>query len=225
MGIQIHPRQIMNINPGESWKFDQQVAKEFVDHAKHHIPNYDLVTDKSVSVAKQRCNSDSKILDFGCATGYTLKKFHDAGFYNLYGIDNSIDMLDYCDPSLATYQLSDNVDPSFKGFDLITSNWTLQFVDDKLSVLQNIFGALNSNGVFILSEKISNRPDLISHYHDWKRDQGVSEEIIQQKQQSLEGVLKLQSHEWWIDTLKSVGYKSVDIIDAHWCFCTYMAIK
>ena len=37
---------------GESWKFDRQIADDFVNHAKHHIPGYDRVINKTIDICK-----------------------------------------------------------------------------------------------------------------------------------------------------------------------------
>lgn len=207
----------------KQWKFDHDVASIFVDHARQHIPNYETVIDKSIRLADLKLDKTAKILDFGCATGRTLEQFKSAGYDNLYGIDNSQDMLDKCHV-FADYLCSDTVPETYQDFDLILSNWTLHFVDNKTEIVDRIASALQPGGFFILSEKVSEMPVLIDLYYEWKFAQGVSREAIELKRQTLDGVMKPQSNDWWLSTLNE-RFSHVSIIDADWCFCSYLCIK
>lgn len=223
--MQIQPKPTMNINLGKTWQFDQAVAQNFRTHAEQHIPDYNRVISKCVKFAELNLKKDAKILDFGSATGYTIEKFWSAGFRNLHGIDSSADMISHCNSSLARYQCSDQVNDDYRDFDLVLSNWTLQFVENKTKILTQIHSALKPGGYFILTEKITQEPQLIELYHSWKQGQGVSNEEILLKQQSLRGVLKIRDHRWWLNTLDKSGFKNVQIVNANWCFCTYLCSK
>ena len=58
----------------KDWKFDENVAPVFVEHARQHIPDYEAVTDKCTRYCTLNLDKQSKIIDVGCATGHTLKK-------------------------------------------------------------------------------------------------------------------------------------------------------
>jgi 2-polyprenyl-3-methyl-5-hydroxy-6-metoxy-1,4-benzoquinol methylase len=75
-----------------SWKFDNTIAKIFTEHARQHIPNYDLVIDKSIDLCNWHLKKDDSIIDVGSATGETLQRLHRDGFTNLTGVDASQDM-------------------------------------------------------------------------------------------------------------------------------------
>lgn len=205
------------------WQFNDDVAKVFVAHARQHIPNYDLVIDKCVSLAQDLLSRDSAIIDVGCATGETLRRLHQAGFTNLHGVDDSQDMLNYCDHSLARYYHSETF-PDQK-FDAVLCNWTLHFIKDKVSYLAAIHSNLNDYGFMILSEKTSLDPICIKKYHEWKSARGVSEQEIEAKAQSVKDIMFIDSANWYLDTLKQLGFGSVEIIDAHWCFSTFLCRK
>jgi tRNA (cmo5U34)-methyltransferase len=207
----------------DPWKFDQSVANIFVDHARQHIPNYETVIAKTICLADLKLDKTAKILDFGCATGRTLEQFKLAGYDNLYGIDNSQAMLDKCNV-FADLRCTDTVPETYQDFDLILSNWTLHFVDDKTDVVDRIASALLPGGFFVLSEKVSEMPVLIDLYYEWKFAQGVSREAIELKRQTLDGVMKVKPHEWWLSILNE-RFSHVSIIDADWCFCSYLCIK
>lgn len=223
--MQIQPKPTMNINLGKTWRFDRAVAENFLTHAQQHIPDYDRVISKCVRFAETNLPKDSNILDFGSATGYTINKLYASGFTNLYGIDASPDMIRQCRSGPANYLCLDHIPAHYSNFDLILSNWTLQFAENKLEILQQMSKALKSRGYLILTEKVTEDPRLIELYHLWKKGQGVSDQDIALKQQSLVGVLKIKNHRWWLDNLTNVGFNDVQIVNANWCFSTYLCKK
>jgi tRNA (cmo5U34)-methyltransferase len=206
-----------------AWQFNHDIAKVFVDHARQHIPNYDAVINKCVSLAQDRAASDGAIIDVGCATGETLRRLTQAGFTNLHGVEASQAMLDHCNPDLAQYYHSDTF-PN-KKFDAVFCNWTLHFIKDKIAYLSAIHSNLDSGGFLVLSDKTSLDPDCIKKYHEWKRSQGVTEEQIQAKEQSVKDVMFIDNPKWYLDTLQQVGFGRVEIIDANWCFTTFLCCK
>jgi len=204
------------------WKFDETIAPVFVEHARKHIPNYESVTDKCARYCELNLSKDSKIIDVGCATGHTIQKLYARGFTNLHGIDNSKKMIDLAPSDIATYTVSDRFP---KGqYDMILCNWTLHFMEDKVSYLQDIYDSLIDNGTMIISEKTSIESAMIEMYHDHKMNLGVSKEKIKEKQKRIENVMFIKSVEWYQQTLRTMGFK-VNIIDADWCFTTFMCKK
>ena len=174
------------------WKFDETIAPVFVEHARKHIPNYESVTDKCARYCELNLNKDSKIIDVGCATGHTIQKLYARGFTNLHGVDNSKKMIDLAPSDIATYTVSDRFP---KGqYDMILCNWTLHFIEDKMSYLQDIYDSLSDNGT------------------------------IKEKQKRIENVMFIKSVEWYQQTLRTMGFE-VNIIDADWCFTTFMCKK
>jgi tRNA (cmo5U34)-methyltransferase len=211
----------MNTKTG-SWKFDQSVALTFVDHARQHIPNYDAVIDKCVDVCRQ-LPASARIVDVGCATGETIRRLHDHGFTNLTGVEASHAMLQHCDYSIAEYIHSDRF-PN-KSFDMVLCNWTLHFIEDKVKYLQDIYRNLSADGVFVLSDKTSLDPMAIKFYHEWKHKQGVSWLDIEAKEQAVKGIMHINDPAWYMNTLAVTGFKNIQIIDASWCFTTFLCKK
>jgi hypothetical protein len=58
-----------------------------------------------------------------------------------------------------------------------------------------------------------------------KRANGLSELEIKQKQQQISGVLVTQPLTWYLKTLNDLGFKQIEIINAHTAFVTFMAIN
>jgi tRNA (cmo5U34)-methyltransferase len=205
------------------WEFNQSVASNFVEYAKRHIPNYDQVIDLSIDVCKKFSQS-AKIVEIGCATGETISRLHAAGFSNLYGVDSSQAMLAMC-PDLATYICSDVYPSSVSQVDVAIMNWTLHFIKDKDSYLTDIFNNLNSNGILILTDKVSLDPYAIDFYHQFKTMQGVDKQEIIEKEQQIKDVMFINDTEWYLTKLKHLGFEKVFLINAHWCFNTFVCVK
>lgn len=202
-----------------SFKFDQ-IANIYNKHVNSHIPNYKIVIEKSVDICKD-FERDAAILDFGSANGSTLQILHDNGFNNLYGVEINRIMLDYSPNDIAIYN---ETIPDLK-FDIIMANWVLHFNSDKFSILKKLYEHLNTYGVIIISEKTITSETVKKHYYNFKKFQGVTEEEIIDKEQSLKGVMYLESIEWYLYNLKKVGFLDIDIIDASWGFVTILARK
>lgn len=206
-----------------TWEFNEEVATTFVDHARQHIPNYNLVIDKCVSVCEYYLEESNPIIDVGCATGETLRRLHSAGFNHLYGVEASHSMLKHCDRKIAKLIHSDRF-PN-KSFDAVLCNWTLHFIEDKEKYLIDIHRNLNEGGFLILSEKTSLDPVAIDHYHSWKLAQGVTLEQIAAKEAAVKDIMYIKNPKWYLDTLEWIGFKNIQIIDASWCFTTFIGIK
>lgn len=204
------------------WVFDKTVAEIFPIHARQHIPNYLEVIDQCVDV----CNTfkkSSKIIDVGCAAGQTLNVLKAAGFTNLHGVDNSVHMLEKCKDLGFNLTLSSTLPDDT--YDIILMNWTLHFIKEKTDYLTKIFNQINDNGVFILSEKTSIDSLPIKFYHLYKSKMGVSALEIAKKEESVKDVMHINSVQWYLDTLKQIGFKNVYITNAHWCFTTFVCLK
>jgi tRNA (cmo5U34)-methyltransferase len=207
------------------WKFDQTIAQIFSEHARQHIPDYDRVIDLSVDLCTQKVSVDSPILEIGCAIGETIKKLHHVGFSNLHAVDNSQAMLDQCPATMAKYYCSDQFPKISTKFKAILCNWTLHFIRDKNSYLQSCFDHMEPGGFLVLTEKTENTGLALEQYHHLKALNGVSDEQIKAKAESLIGVMFVDSVSWYLDTLKNIGFQQVYIANANWCFTTFVVVK
>lgn len=207
------------------WKFNKEIAKKFNQYVRQHIPDYERVLDLTLNLCTQKLKKDSNILEIGCAIGETVSRLNKKGYKNIHAVDQSQDMLDYCSKDAATYYCSSNFPKIDLLFDAVLCNWTLHFIKNKINYLKNIYNAMNSNGFLILSEKIENSGLALEQYHRWKSSNGVSDEEIQSKAKSLEGVLFVDSIDWYLKNLESVGFKEIYIANSTWCFTTFIAVK
>jgi 2-polyprenyl-3-methyl-5-hydroxy-6-metoxy-1,4-benzoquinol methylase len=203
------------------WKFNKQVASSFVQHARCHIPDYDKVIDLSVNVCRN-FDVTSKIIDVGCATGETLRRLTSAGFKNVYGVDNSKDMLQHC--NVGSTICSDKFPQNFGPFKVIILNWTLHFIKEKKDYLKTVIENLDQDGILILSDKIDNTDFSLNYYHQFKRNQGVTEEEIKAKADSLVGVMFIDDIHWYLETFKELNLE-YHLANGHWSFATFVCRK
>nr|DAT76533.1 MAG TPA: tRNA (cmo5U34)-methyltransferase [Caudoviricetes sp.] len=66
---------------------------------------------------------------------------------------------------------------------------------------------------------------MVSNYYEMKKTNGYSEEQIERKRLSLEGVLVPVTNDMNINLLKSAGFKHVDVFWRWMNFTGYIAIK
>ena len=205
----------------KSWVFDDSVAKRFQLEAETNIPSYHTVINKCLEFANKHLNKSDKIIDVGSALGYTIHTFINAGFTNIIGVDNSTAMID--NSMHKQLVLCDDKLPKYK-YKLVMMNWTLHFVTDKTSYLNDIYTSLEDNGYLILTDKCLQSDIVKDMYYDFKRSHGVSEEYIRQKEQNLIGVMKSVPIEWYLGSLRQNGF-NVDIIYSDLGFTTFLCKK
>lgn len=206
-----------------NWKFDSRIEQIYENHVSSHIPNYERVIQKCMDLCITICEKNDPIIDVGCANGITLRKLKSLGFNNLYGVDSSSSMVKHIDPSLAKIIISDTFPENT--YKIILANWVVHFIKDKKEYLTSIYRNLDQTGVLILSEKTSLDPTLINFYHLFKKRAGVTDLEILEKSKSLKNVMHINSIDWYQETLKDIGFKKIEIIDADWCFTTFYITK
>jgi tRNA (cmo5U34)-methyltransferase len=207
----------------EMWKFDDAIAKRFQEEATNNIPDYERVIDICLSIAKIKVDSESTIVDVGSALGHTMNKFVTNGFNNVIGIESSQAMIDnsqYKDKVIIS-----DVYPSELKSDFVMANWTLHFVVERKKYIQDVYDSLSDGGVFIISDKTSQTEEIKELYYDFKRQNGVSDEYIYEKEKKLQGYMHPYPADWYIETLKDIGFKNIQIINAKLGFVTFYCEK
>ena len=228
------------VNPnGKKWEFDEEVTKVFGDMLSRSIPNYDTMRELCFMVGRNFVRANGIVSDIGCSNGLASDKFVNA-FPNakFYLSDVSEPMLDACRKK---YEGNENVvvlnhdlrnGVPMKGNDLVIASLTLQFtpIEYRWNILQSIYDSLNPGGALILVEKIlgSNAHIdniLVNEYYNIKRENGYSEELIQNKRKSLEGVLVPLTSDFNEHLLTMCGFKEIDCFWRCLNFCAWVAIK
>jgi SAM-dependent methyltransferase len=205
------------------WKFDDAVAKRFQEEAKNNIPDYERVINMCLELANRKYNKECRVVDVGSALGHTMDKFISAGYTNTIGIEYSQDMMN--NSSHSDKVILSDVWPTEIQADFVMANWTLHFVVERKDYLQNIYDSLSEGGTLIVSDKTAQTELIKELYYDFKRTNGVSNEYIYEKEQKLKGFMFPYTAEWYTDTLKDVGFKNIQVINAKLGFVTFYCEK
>ena len=109
--------------------------------------------------------------------------------------------------------------------DFVMANWTLHFVDERKKYIEDVYKNLNPGGVFVLSDKTPQSDIVKEMYYDFKRSNGVSDDYIYEKEKKLQGYMNLLPVQWYMDTLREVGFNDVQIINSKYGFVTFYCEK
>lgn len=219
------------------------VMRKAVADLAYNVINFDVI--------KETFN----ILDLGCSDGLMLaqlidrftvedKEVKDRYINNgkYVGIDVSEPMLnkakfrfldDIIDRKVSIYNCDLRTSFPQGVYDVITSVLSIQFtpIEYRQHIIQNVYNHLSAkNGCFIMVEKVLGNTDklnrlFVDNYYAMKRDNGYSQEQIDRKRLSLEGVLVPVTNDWNIDLLKQAGFREVDVFWRWMNFVGYIAIK
>lgn len=210
----------MKDKPATAWKFDSAVAGRFQDEADKHIPDYQRVINLTVGLIKQIYKPSAKIIDVGSALGYTVDTLISAGYSNTVGCECSQDMINQS-KHRDKIILSSSLPPG--PWDIVIANWTLHFIQHRREYLEDIYTNLNPGGMLILTDKMSHSNTSENLYHQFKRSKGVTDEEIGYKKNSLLGVLTTKPINWYLETLKEIGFDDIQIINTAFMFSTIYA--
>lgn len=245
--------KVDNVVPGDKWEFDESVSECFEDMLSRSIPQYEVMRNAVVTlIGKNIKHAGFILLDIGCSDGLMLDRLvsafeNDSEYVTLsngrfVGIDVSEPMLKKCKDRFKDYDnvyiRNCNICTEFPyiiggdNYDAITSVLSIQFtpIEYRQKIIQNIYDNLREDGVFIMVEKVlGNTAKLneifVDSYYDMKRSNGYSQEQIDRKRLSLEGVLVPMTSDWNADLLKQAGFRQVDVFWRWMNFVGYIAIK
>jgi tRNA (cmo5U34)-methyltransferase len=176
--------------------FDFNSIENFDEHIDSSIPSYSVMAQMVRNVSPWFLSPSKSVIDLGCSTGKLLESIHHDGIK--YGIDIATNLLPESKPSCEYL----NVPIQFLEWDkfvqpsLVLSIFTLQFLpmEDRITVLQNVYDSLSIGGAFIWAEKIVNEfgddQELFDFAHyDFKREHFTAEEILD-KERDLRKLLR-----------------------------------
>lgn len=212
------------VKEASGWVFDDAVAERFQDEAVNHIPDYQRVIDLGLDVTRKvfKENEKIKIIDVGSALGHTMQLYSDAGYTEVYGVDNSPQMIERSmmkDKVILSDQFPDG------DWNVVLCNWTLHFIREKEEYLQSIFNNMADGGLLMLTDKMDHTEIIEKMYHDFKRANGISSIEIDQKKNALIGVMLTKPLSWYMETLKKIGFTDIQVINNKFMFNTIYARK
>lgn len=199
-----------NYVPVGKWTFSKEVTEVFPDMLSRSIPGYSNMRDCVVMVANKvlsQGENHSHLLDLGCSRGDTIYDILDSlapGIgVNCIGVDSSGDMIlkaetlfeGWDNVNFVCNDITD-IDITPGKFKVIASVLTAQFValDVRQNLFEHIHSGLSHDGVFIVVEKVLGETPLsqgllVDIYHTFKKEKGYTDEQIEEKRKSLQGVL------------------------------------
>jgi hypothetical protein len=136
------------------------------------------------------------------------------------GVDNSLAMIE---KSLYSDTIIHSSTFPINKYKLVLINWTLHFIIDKQEYLQSVYDSLD-NGYLILTDKTKQSDTVKEMYYDFKRNNGVADEYIYQKEDSLKTIMHCESVEWYTSHLTAIGF-NIEIIHADLGFVTFLCYK
>lgn len=232
---------------GGRWEFDADVAAVFDDMLARSIPNYPdlrkITTWAAVCLAGRF--ETPLIVDLGASRGAALAPIVErlGGFARYLATDVSEPMLEACAERFAGeieegILRVENADlrlglPSLEAAPAVyVLSLTLQFVpiEYRQRILRSLYHSLRPGGGLIITEKVlggaaESNELLVDLYYGLKKENGYSEEAIERKRLSLEGVLVPLTAEMNEDWMRSAGFELVECIWAWANFRAWIAIK
>ncbi len=230
------------IMPEGPWTFDGDVTEAFDDMLRRSIPQYDWLRGATFSLGSRYVEPGTAIIDLGCSRGDALQPFVDRfGSHNQFvGIDVSEPMLTAARERFAygiqcgmveIRALDLRTDYPPERASLVLSVLTLQFVpiEFRQQLVRQIRSSLVPGGALILVEKVlgatAHLDDvLVAEYLDMKRRNGYTEEQIERKRLSLQGVLVPVTARWNEDMLRAAGFSEIDCFWRQMNFAGWLAV-
>lgn len=220
--------------PAGPWVFDQEVTAAFDDMLRRSIPQYDVMRRACFELACRFRRPGTDIVDLGCSRGEAMADLVAAfGRANRFiGAEVSPPMLEaararFARESEEGWLRIEDLDLRHAYPDcaasVTLSVLTLQFIpiEHRQRVVRDACRHTVDGGVFILVEKILGAGAdidqvMVDAYYALKASNGYSQEAIERKRLSLEGVLVPVTARWNEELLRSAGFRDVD------CFWRWM---
>lgn len=217
------------------WEFNEEVAQCFDEHVRQSVFMYDEFHKSIIKMSNWFIEDNTNILDVGTSTGELLMKLPYNPTCRYIGIDTEEGMINKAQEKLEDkyeLQVGDILNYNIVNCSLITMVLVLQFIKnkDKELALQNIYNSLNEGGAFVFVDKIKT-PILDIHdmyndlYYDFKRENGLTDTEIIDKNVSLRGVQKCLTVEENLQLMWNVGFRKTDVFLKYNNFVGIIAIK
>ncbi len=233
-----------NTMPDGKWTFDESVTEVFDDMLSRSIPQYEVMRGACFDVACAFVKHDTTVIDMGCSRGEAMATLVDkfGAHCRFVGLEVSKPMIEAARARFRGLIACSVVDIRewdlrrkeypFRGVSLTQSVLTLQFtpIEYRQRIVRNVYNSIMPGGAFILVEKVlgssADIDDLmVSTYYGLKSDNGYSDEQIQRKRLSLEGVLVPMTADWNVQLLRSAGFSQVDCFWRWMNFAAWIAVK
>ena len=226
------------VNPKGKWEFDNEVARCFDNMLERSIPGYEDMRSLVFAIGRHFAEMGKTIIDIGCSNGNAALPFVKTFKNNFILCDVSESFLNLCELGFKEYKNVKVMKHDLRNgvpddeYSLVLSILTVQFtpIEYRHKIIQSVYDHLEPGGAFIFVEKLlGSRYDidsiLVEEYYDIKKKHQYTQEQIQSKRKSLEGVLVPITEEWNLQLLKSAGFKKIECFWRYLNFAGWVAIK
>ena len=229
--------------PEGRWSFNEDVAACFDNMLARSIPLYDAMREACFALGKEFVQPGTAIVDLGCSRGEALVPYiKHFGVNNRYvGIEISAPMAAVCRERFAIHIANGLIDiretdlrrtyPKTPA-SLTLSILTAQFIpiEHRQRVIRSVYRNTLPGGAFLIVEKVLGATSeideqMVARYYDMKRANGYSQEDIDRKRLSLEGVLVPVTAHWNEEMLRAAGFTQIDCFWRWMNFAGWIAIK
>ena len=228
---------------GDRWSFDEEVTHVFDDMLERSIPQYETMRWLVHQVGRGFVRPGTQVVDLGCSHGAALARSSPSSVRprRTSGSRSPPPMLEAARTRFRNELEAGTVDlldldlrgpyPAVEA-SLTLSVLTLQFtpIEHRPRIVRDVYRHTVEGGAFVLVEKIlggSARVDGLFNelHHDLKRASGYSQEEIDRKRLSLEGVLVPVAAAWNEDLLRGAGFREVECFWRCLNFAAWVAVK
>ncbi|MGH2938299.1 MAG: methyltransferase domain-containing protein [Solirubrobacterales bacterium] len=234
------------VQAGESWEFDEEVAQVFDDMLSRSIPQYDVMRQAVSDLASRflikadPADRNPIVVDLGASRGEALAPLVELfrGAADYHAVEVSAPMLEELrrrfDSSVVDVHDFDlrNGYPDVGIADATLAILTIQFtpIEHRQRIIRDVYKHTRDGGAFLFVEKVLGQSAELDElmkklYYDLKGKNGYSPEQIERKRLSLEGVLVPVTAKWNEDLLRSAGFSEVDCFWRWQNFAGWLAIK
>jgi tRNA (cmo5U34)-methyltransferase len=235
--------------PEGPWRFDSDVARVFDDMLERSIPDHAgmrAAVDEVGLHFLRAARSGTAVVDLGSSRGAAVARFVSevpaAAGHGFFLVERSAPMLDALRSRfsaeigagrVAVYDLDLRTDyPPPREVALTLAVLTLQFtpIEHRQRIVRRAWESTVPGGALVVVEKVLGadaRLDelLVELHHARKREAGYSQEEIDRKRLSLEGVLVPVTARWNEDLLRGAGFRAVEPIWRSLNFCAWVAVR
>ena len=225
------------------FKFDEKVARVFDDMLSRSVPFYSEGQRIIAELTLRYRQEGTGIYDLGCSTATTILNICNmAGDKNLHitGVDSSEPVITKAKEKIDAAGLGDRVellcrdiaDVEITNASVVIMNYTLQFIapENRPALIKKIYDGLADGGVLLLSEKVLEEDEEMSHlfidkYYEFKKKMGYSDLEIAKKREALDKVLIPVTTEEELKLLKEGGFEKRAIFFKWFNFASFIAVK
>jgi len=224
----------------QSWAFDKEVTRVFDNMLDRSIPALESMRRAVDSLVHYQLEkAPGRVLDIGASNGGAIANavaLHPEA--NFVGIENSQPMVEQFrkrfseNKNVGVIEGDVRTDAIPFGNTVTLSVLTLMFtpIDDRQKLVNKLYQNAKVGGMLIVVEKcLGATPTLndlfVNRYYGFKRASGYSDEEIERKRLSLQGVLVPQTVESNISLIESAGFQHVETFWRWMNFAGFVAFK